>query len=894
MRQVDPEVRERIRAAEALPDGREKVRFLEDTLHLAQSLGGVGNELEARLALTAAMYYVPFEDSKMTQYAWLRRALDEHDDELDANDRWQILWFMKWAMTALLWVPNVPLDVVLETTADVEGVFHNHGFGLRPIYAHRADIAKECGDRDEMHVWLGRWLATPRDAMSDCHACECRGQATLVMDEDPGRALELMAPVLREELTCGHEPALCISLEAVAAFEVGDMDRAAAAFRRGWHLVEKDPLFMSAVSRQVITLVRRGRVHRALDEVRSHMRWMDEAQGADDRMRFAAAAALTLRVAHERGVAPEQIAGRPTVDVAAEFAALAADVAATIDARNASAVQRAWVADVLDTSRIIPDASGAPQPTNSVESVIGSARRALQAWADLDVRALDLALSGFDRAVESDDPEELLASAWLMWLASRRETDDPASAADRALTAAARAQDAALTLAGQFECVLAAGNADRQTLEALAGELARADPLLGAAAWHSVVDRVEDDDAAVAACGRAADLFQLAGRPVRAAFMVVESARRCGDERFAATLMAARAAFPADHHGLAFCDVLDAMSAFNNGDDAVGEALLVSAIARALPGTYRLQARHMLCDVYVQQGAFEQLRVAATDALHEVHETDAVSSRAIVKRHLGIALAETGRPVEGAECLEDALAEAERSAPQLVGPCAWALGRTLATLADWGASRRAYARAARAFEADGLTGAVAHAQLQAGNAAWSNSDGDAADAHFAAAMANVDALDDVDQVVELRRACAARRMERGEIDAGLADLDAALDGLDHLADIDDLRDDYGPAIASQGAALLADAGLPERAAARLDGLAARFDAINESAVAVMRAGFLAAAGRLDEATALVEAHAPLLGEEYSHIRGDAVARVATALDEAGRGDEADDLWERLH
>ena len=95
MRQVDPEVRERIRAAEALPDGREKVRFLEDTLHLAQSLGGVGNELEARLALTAAMYYVPFEDSKMTQYAWLRRALDEHDDELDANDRWQILWFMK-------------------------------------------------------------------------------------------------------------------------------------------------------------------------------------------------------------------------------------------------------------------------------------------------------------------------------------------------------------------------------------------------------------------------------------------------------------------------------------------------------------------------------------------------------------------------------------------------------------------------------------------------------------------------------------------------------------------------------------------------------------------------------------------------------------------------------
>jgi hypothetical protein len=193
-----------------------------------------------------------------------------------------------------------------------------------------------------------------------------------------------------------------------------------------------------------------------------------------------------------------------------------------------------------------------------------------------------------------------------------------------------------------------------------------------------------------------------------------------------------------------------------------------------------------------------------------------------------------------------------------------------------------------------MMAAVAHAQLRAGNAAWSNDDGDAADAHFALAMAHVDALDDVEEVVELRRACAARRMERGEIDEGLADLDAAMDGLDDLADMDDLQQDFGPSIASQGAALLADAGFPERAAARLDGLAERFDAINEHAVAVMRAGFLAAAGRLDEATALVEAHAPLLGREFTQVRGEAVARVATALDEAGRGDEADDLWERLH
>jgi tetratricopeptide (TPR) repeat protein len=730
--------------------------------------------------------------------------------------------------------------------------------------------------------------------MSDCHACECRGQATLVLDEDPARALELMAPVLREELTCGHEPALCISFEAVAAFEVGDMDRAAAAFRRGWHMVEKDPIFMSAVSRQVITLVRRGRVHRALDEVRSHMRWMDEVQAADDRMRFAAAAALTMRVAHERGVAPAQIAGRPTLEVADEFAVLATDIASTIDERNASGVQQVWLADVLDTTRIIAASSRNPARPVHAEPVVSAARRALDAWADLDVGGVDLVLSGCDVPVESVDPDELIAAAWLTWVASRRRTMDPTSAADQALAAAVHAQDPTLILAAQFECVLANEDTGRQMLETLADELAAINPMLGGAAWHGVADRLDDERAAVAACSRAADLYRAADRPVRAALMLVEAARRSEGERFAATLMAARAAFPADHHGLAFCDVLDAMSAFNNGDDAAGEELLVSAIARALPGAYRLQARHMLCDVYVRQGAFEQLLGAATDALHEVEATHAVSSRAIVKRHLGIALAETGRPVEGAECLEDALVDAERSAPELVGPSAWALGRTLATLADWGASRRAYARAARAFEADGMMAAVAHAQLRAGNAAWSNDDGDAADAHFALAMAHVDALDDVEEVVELRRACAARRMERGEIDEGLADLDAAMDGLDDLADMDDLQQDFGPSIASQGAALLADAGFPERAAARLDGLAERFDAINEHAVAVMRAGFLAAAGRLDEATALVEAHAPLLGREFTQVRGEAVARVATALDEAGRGDEADDLWERLH
>lgn len=141
----------------------------------------------------------------------------------------------KWAIDLIETLPEVPLSALVAAIDDVEEVYRAEGAALRPVYAARARLAQRLGDRDAVARELSAWLAEPRDRHSDCLACEHRGQSRLVAPDDPARALDLLAPVIDGDLTCGEEPRTSSADAALLRLHLGDVEGAVSAFRRSWH-----------------------------------------------------------------------------------------------------------------------------------------------------------------------------------------------------------------------------------------------------------------------------------------------------------------------------------------------------------------------------------------------------------------------------------------------------------------------------------------------------------------------------------------------------------------------------------------------------------------------------------------------------------------------------------
>jgi tetratricopeptide (TPR) repeat protein len=256
--------------------------------------------------------------------------------------------------------------------------------------------------------------------------------------------------------------------------------------------------------------------------------------------------------------------------------------------------------------------------------------------------------------------------------------------------------------------------------------------------------------------------------------------------------------------------------------------------------------------------------------------------------------------VEAAELLEAALPVLRENTPALVGPVGWALGNALAGLGQWTGARTAFATAATAFEAEGRVHESAHAQWRAGNAAWDAGDVEAAASHFDAAVERARDSATVDLYVEALRSRASLRADTEDLATGIAQLDDAIPAGQRLAAQAGIGEDrfdgevLEPHVLRQGAHLLARHGEVDEAVERFARAEALVGAELELVLRAEAAVALADHDRLDEAEprlrrSITELHAAGLVDQ----RADAAGALARALDRAGRGEDAEEVWQRF-
>lgn len=720
------------------------------------------------------------------------------------------------------------------------------------------------------------------------------------------------------------------ALDAEAAARAGDLDAAVEGWREAWPVLAATPDDGVGLAACLRTVVLMGNTDRALDLLLPRVDRVEALTDPTERRWLAASAAWTLGHGLRLGMVPSRVAHDDVDAARARLDDLARGLCA--DDEDRAALEQAHDDRAVAPSPALPPTRLPLPPTGeaglraaaSGDEVVALAERA-RAWRRTLDPALERLLHGWletrERTLPLVTEPAHRAAAALLDRSSVHLLRDPVRERlrlDEALAAAARGLDdegvaharCELLVLDAREAAASFGagapeveRAHRRALDAVDALEARGWTETAAASrrWYALSVRPAD---AADHLLHAADTYARLGQPARRALCLLDAAPLvlARDLPAGHRLLDAAEELAAGHPVLAVQALdLRARVARAAGDLDTADRLYERATsARGVPDGTRTAVLFAWCDLLVDRADWEGLEPRAADALALAVRLRDPLSLAVAQRHLGLSWVEQGRPAEAVELLAAALPVVRRDAPELVGPTAWALGNASLALGAWEPARGAFVVAGDAFEQGGRIEEASHARYRAGTAAWDGGHLDVAATDLDAAVALARRSETLPVLLEALRSRAAVRAESGDVDGGLAALDAVLADVAGLAarlpeerhgeepfDAEVLE----PDVLREGAHVLAGAGRFDEALARLDAAAALVGGDFALVLHAERGVLLAEALRLADAEPVLRGSLDALGgagmrEEQVEV----AAALARALDRAGRVEEAESVW----
>src|SRR5256885_6107539 len=195
-----------LRQAEELPFGGNRAALIEQVIAEADAAGYRQLAFHARLAGTNGYVYGGEPAKSFGTFTWCLAEFDR-DPEAHETSRMSLLWQFKSTVGALLAFPATPLSRVDDVLTDMERRWQAGGHSPHAVHSLRHLVAAHVGDEAAAEYWYDRWLASPRDELSDCVACDPGRQVRWLARR--GRyeeAVRVAEPVLDGRATCSEQP----------------------------------------------------------------------------------------------------------------------------------------------------------------------------------------------------------------------------------------------------------------------------------------------------------------------------------------------------------------------------------------------------------------------------------------------------------------------------------------------------------------------------------------------------------------------------------------------------------------------------------------------------------------------------------------------------------------
>ncbi|MFF4338953.1 tetratricopeptide repeat protein [Kitasatospora sp. NPDC001540] len=331
-------VRAALRDNDQLPYGRQRTVTAEELVDAAEQFDDPELLAVALLELTEAYEYDAEQRKLPVAFARIAKLRKEHPDSFGDWENHATDWRYKWVASALLSVPEVPLEAVRRWHGELRSHYLAQGHDLQPYYARQYRLAAHTGEgvQDAFELWATRW----RSRYSDCQACELRDQALHFVDlGDDERALEIWQPVFSGERSCSEEPHVSRALALLPLLRTGRVEEARSAHLTGyrWARGRSGAARVIGLHLEFCALTRNE--PRGLEILAENRDLFDRHGDPLSRLHFLTGAQLLLGRLVEDGHGDVPVAGPPgahrtAAQLHAELRTEGDELAARFDARN--------------------------------------------------------------------------------------------------------------------------------------------------------------------------------------------------------------------------------------------------------------------------------------------------------------------------------------------------------------------------------------------------------------------------------------------------------------------------------------------------------------------------------------------------------------------------------
>ncbi|HZR53769.1 MAG TPA: hypothetical protein VFB06_30210 [Streptosporangiaceae bacterium] len=317
------------------PDGRIKSARAEEIVAAADVLGDPQVLVSALTELMEAYEYGAEHAKAPVAFARLLRLLDTAPESFSEYELHRTHWYFKWVTNFLLQVPDVPLTSIRGWLDEMERRFALAGYSMRTVAGERASLYLHIGDLASAEHERAVMLGLPRDAMSDCAACEARalGLLDLAASRDAA-ALDVWAPVLNGALRCREEPAVTLAYSLLPLLRLGKRVEAGSNHQRGYPMARGTINLSATIGRHMEFAALTGNAGRGLEILAENGGMLTQITDPLPRLGLLGGTVVLLQRLVATGYANVPIGPDTAAELAARLAAEAEGIAARFDERN--------------------------------------------------------------------------------------------------------------------------------------------------------------------------------------------------------------------------------------------------------------------------------------------------------------------------------------------------------------------------------------------------------------------------------------------------------------------------------------------------------------------------------------------------------------------------------
>ncbi len=287
--------------AECLDEGDEKVQLLERAVEFADAASDVDRAYEARLELVHAACFSGFNEKALVAFAWCLAWTDQDPERYPIEN---LLWKYKWVLEAAFGFPSITKNSLENLFDDFGRRYEAEGLSPRTYHYFRMRYALSFSAIDaDVDACRREFLSHPRDAQSDCAACELNTQVRVSLRLDGAKtAISKAKPILSGRLRCRCIPHATYPILLLPFVDTGQVVRADEYFKRGVRLVDGDRDFVHEVGTIYGYLAVIGAFDRAQRLFERNLRHVVECHSLLDCLAFHSAACVHFGKLNRQGI----------------------------------------------------------------------------------------------------------------------------------------------------------------------------------------------------------------------------------------------------------------------------------------------------------------------------------------------------------------------------------------------------------------------------------------------------------------------------------------------------------------------------------------------------------------------------------------------------------------